>query len=300
MKKTLLAVTALLFITILSKAQTIPNGDFENWVNEGSYTQPVGWLDDDSAFVALYQLVGIPTQSYTPCITQVAGYNGGYAARLNNSIETYSSIPIDTFPGLLDLQFPNTVRPAYFTGYYQFNRTGTDTAIIGMDLTKWNPVTQTSDSLGGAIIYITSSTSGFTAFNLQIGYVSAETPDTIEIGISSTNFLGQGNNNIYYTRNPNSSLIVDQLTFSGTYTGVASAQTTGIVTAYPNPVTDVINFSNLPAAASLVEISDVTGRPVMQSALPAAVNVSALKSGVYIYSISASDGTTLSTSRFVK
>ena len=90
------------------------------------------------------------------------------------------------------------------------------------------------------------------------------------------------------------------LDYSTAITGIANPQSAGSITAYPNPVTDILNFSNLPANATSIQITDVTGRPVMQSALPSVVNVSALKQGVYIYSITDNIGNELTTSRFVK
>ena len=90
------------------------------------------------------------------------------------------------------------------------------------------------------------------------------------------------------------------LNYTPAITGITSAQTTGVITAYPNPAADVINFSNLPTNAANFQIADVTGKAMMQGSLPGSVNVSALKQGVYIYTITDNTGATLVTSRFVK
>jgi len=90
------------------------------------------------------------------------------------------------------------------------------------------------------------------------------------------------------------------LNYTNSLTAITNPQTAGSMTAYPNPATDFINFSDLPPNAASIQITDVTGRQVMQANLSGSVNVSNLKQGVYIYSITDNSGNTLETSRFVK
>ena len=123
-------------------------------------------------------------------------------------------------------------------------------------------------------------------------------PDFADTTVLSSNYSG-GNLTINVSSlNYYNVLVLD---YKNIVTAVTNAQSTGTVIAYPNPVTDVINFSNLPSAATTLEITDITGRLIKQANLSgSAVNVGELKQGVYIYSILGNDGSALYTSRFVK
>jgi len=307
MKKIVLTLTTLLFSTLLSQAQTIPNGDFENWTskttNSISYMEPNGWLDYDSILLTGAQKSNITLISYTPSVTQVAGYGGGFAVQIADNVDEFTdSVETDkdtTLPGLIEMKFSlQGAMPTTFSGYYQFSEgTGiTDTATILFALTQWNTTYNYTQNVGGGFLYFTSNTAGFTTFSMALHYDSAAAPDSAAILIASGNFY-----NPKPILDSGTYIIVDQLSLSGTYvTAVTSAQTTGAVAAYPNPATDVLNFTNLPASAAKVQISDVTGRQVVQTTLPGSIDVSGLTQGIYIYSITDNSGNTLSTSRFVK
>jgi len=313
MRKIVSTLTAILFTALLSTGQTIPNGDFENWKTwKSPYIEPTGWVDGDSVVVteindslsSLYSFF-LKTK-YTPSVTRTTGYNSNYAVKLTNTTNTYTyDIPgiidssvTDTVPGVIGIRFASDSTPAALSGYYKFSETAgvTDTASMEILFTRWNTTYNVPDSLGGGFIYFTITDTGFTPFSIPISYLNGASPDTISIAIASASIIK--NNNVFI---PGTTLIVDQLSFGGqVITAITSAQTLGAVTAYPNPAADIINFSNLPTSAANVQISDVTGRQVAQATLPGSVDVSGLKQGVYIYSITDNGGNTIGTSRFVK
>ena len=308
MRKIVLTLTILLFTTLLSQAQTIPNGDFENWTDDTTntipYMHPTGWLDYDSLILTLTATKKIQLDSYTPAVTKVTGYGGaGYAVQITNNLDEYTdSVVTDqdtTLPGLIEEKFSlGGALPTTLSGYYQFYEDNlvTDTAIVLVQLGQWVDTLGYTKVVGGGFLYFTANTAGFTNFSVALHYDSAAAPDSISIAIASGNLF-----NSKPINDPDTYVIVDQLSLSGTYvTAVTSAQTTGAIAVYPNPATDAINFTNLPASAAKLQISDVTGRQVVQTALTGAVDVSGLKQGVYIYTITDNTGNTLGTSKFVK
>lgn len=307
MKKHLLALT-LVILTFFAKAQTIPNGDFENWNNDGTYMSPTGWASSDSVLQYFESLYSFGNSYYSPSVTQTSGYTGSFAVQLKTTVDTVASLVIDTLgidsvltypvPGFIVDSFTIHSTPTTLNGYYQFSEDVAvqDTALIAIQLY------QAGDSVGSGKFLIYNTTSGYTSFSIPITYYnSGATPDTAIILISSTySFDTSQFATMTPTFHKNTTLIVDDLSFNG-FTGVTTQSTTVAIAAYPNPASDLVNFSNLPANAATVEITDVTGRPVKQTALTGTgVNIGDLSQGVYIYTISAGDGTTITTSRFVK
>ena len=125
--------------------------------------------------------------------------------------------------------------------------------------------------------------------------ISPDFTDTVAL---SSSYNGE---NLTITVNSLNYYDVVVLDYKNVVTAVTNPQSTGIITAYPNPVNDIINFSNLPSNAANVQITDVTGRLVKQGTISGSgVDVSGLNQGVYIYTILGNDGSTLYTSRFVK
>lgn len=79
--------------------------------------------------------------------------------------------------------------------------------------------------------------------------------------------------------------------FYNTLTEIEKAATT--VQVYPNPATDVVNFTIEYNKAKMVKITDITGREVTTANFDinaAQVNVSTFKAGIYLYQIMDVDG----------
>jgi len=130
---------------------------------------------------------------------------------------------------------------------------------------------------------------------LSVYMISPDFSDTVVLG---SNYNGGSLTVNISSLNYYNVLVLD---YKNIITAITSAKSAGAIVAYPNPASDVINFSNLPLAAASIEITDVTGRLVKQAKFSdSVINVGELKQGVYIYSILDNDGTALYTSRFVK
>ena len=61
------------------------------------------------------------------------------------------------------------------------------------------------------------------------------------------------------------------------------------VSVYPNPFSDVLNISDVKGVKS-ISVNDVSGREVKSLAPAAELNLSSLKSGLYIVNLKMEDG----------
>jgi hypothetical protein len=198
--------------------------------------------------------------------------------------------------------FPISSRPSFLTGFYQFTQGGSgtkpniDTAFIAVGFTKYNTSTKNTDSIGGGFFFITTTKAVFTPFSIPIFYLpnfAGVTPDTATILISSS---------IAQKSFPNTSLIIDDLSFASA-TGVKTALfTKGLPSTYPNPINTDLNISNLPKEIAFIEIKDFAGSTVFSSSIneeTVHISLSDFNNGIYFYSLKEEDGTTVYNSKFV-
>lgn len=146
--------------------------------------------------------------------------------------------------------------------------------MVAVYFTKWNAVTQSSDSVGGGVAVVLGSLSGWNAMNIPITYFSSATPDTAIIAIfSSMNAPVEG-----------SFIKIDDLGFSsvsgiGENSGIAD-----VIKLFPSPATDVFTVS-AERTIQQVSVMDMTGRTVLEQGTNASqitLNVADLKPGRYL------------------
>ena len=242
MRATLLPIALL---PLLASAQ-IPNGDFENWVDQGGYSDPVGWLTYDFTITP----GGWPVSTVEP---GTPGASGNY-----HCVITTQQVPLGpTIQGWIsagtsgtNAGFPYTARPAVLTGQWQYGIQPNDTAQVTVALI--NGATQTFIAQG--ILEVTGSLANWQTFEVPLTYFNAETPDTAYIQIvSSISFS-----------NPvvGSFMKVDDLAFSGSV-GVNEIGEHAPMQLFPNPGKDQVTLS-LPPGPNIITLFDATGRMVLQ------------------------------------
>lgn len=165
-----------------SRAQVVPNGDFENW-NSVAYEEPAGWYTGNPRDVQRFGL---------PCVTRVAGVSG-YAIRVQSNIvgaDTSDSYFINTANPCADPQnwtggVPYSQQPGAITGSFRYNLLGNDTAALVVVFRK------NGLHIGDNMFLIrgTGTQSTFTTFSYPV--VCAGVPDTIIIA-AATNVKGAG------------------------------------------------------------------------------------------------------------
>lgn len=202
-----------MFIGYVAISQTaMPNGEFENWQDVES---PESW--DASNIHDTY--LGFPVNIITVEQSNDS-YSGNFSVRMQ-SMQIMTGFPIS--PGFITLGtfwysispqdggasggIPFTERPDSISGYYKSTVTSGDYTSVHLDL--WN----SNGTVGTAIFQNGNSVADWTYFSAPIDYANAETPDSINIIISSSDFYNQAN-----IKN-GSTLYLDDLSF--VYNGVS-------------------------------------------------------------------------------
>jgi hypothetical protein len=184
-----------LFIALLalpSKAQTIPNADFENW-SIVSFDQPDQWVTYNNYTAPVYP------------VTKVTGFTNDairLETKLWNSNPTQGYVAntqgdVTNFEGGI----PYVYQPAALTGYYKYSIMTGDTAYIGVIFKN------SGTPISVNYFTITGSQSTFTSFNFPIPAMGMN-PDTMIMFASSSTYFGTG-------IAVGSFLEIDQLAFTG-------------------------------------------------------------------------------------
>lgn len=187
--KIALAAISVLYIAIASNAQQIPNADFENWAGG----EPDSWNTTNMSVL------------FTPftTVTRETGnpQNGASSARLETVTKNIFLVGPVTLPGVLTLGVlnidpvnqtagisggtPFTGRPEALSGYFRYLPSAGDNCFIGLGLTRWNNGVR--DTIGFAVYGDNITTNDWTAFTVPLIYLFTETPDTMNIGLISSN-----------------------------------------------------------------------------------------------------------------
>ncbi len=164
----------------------------------------------------------------------------------------------------------------------KYNNVGGDTAIVAAMLTKWNSATQSSDSVGLALAFITNTITSYTLMSVPFQYFNTETPDTaiiIVISNATEDFIA------------GSKLWVDDFSLSGiaSISEVSAAN----VSIYPNPTTTELMLEMVIPIKGTIEIYDANGKKVRVCALNGtntSVSVADMPRNTYIYFIKDNSG----------
>ncbi len=289
MKLTLrIALPALICLPAMAFSQSLPNGDMEIWepLLLGSGEKPTGWDTPDVIASAL----GISDRVVEKESGDVE--SGSFAARLTTKDLT-APPPIGTLtvPGVLALGTiifdPLTLevdvvgglamseRPEGLVGYYSYAPATGDTMSISVVAFKEGA------QIGGGVFQSSVASSGYEAFTLPIAYATADVPDTIRVVILSSSGFGSAV--------AGSSLLVDNMMFTGisSVDGLAAA---GIkTTLYPNPTSDFLNVENPKDVTLTAEVFNINGTKVAEELLPSGLNQIAVgnyPAGMYMVRIS--------------
>lgn len=268
--KSLFGAAALVVCTTMSFSQ-IPNAGFEIW----SGGNPDGWATSNVVDVA------------TPVTQSVTARSGSSAARG----EVVAFPDIGAIQPLLQsgvdaTGFQVSQRHATLSGYYQFSPQSGDQFTVNCGMYKG----QSAVGIGAAAI--TAAAGTYTQFDVMIEYFTDDVPDTCII-----QFMIIGPTGADY--HLGSWVLIDDLSFSGTVTGIGQGNSQPIQFAlaqnFPNPFNPSTKISfdlSEPGITTLV-VYDLLGRQVATLAsgfLSAGthsriLNAEHLPSGVYVYQL---------------
>jgi hypothetical protein len=290
MIKRLLTIS-MLSVSLFGTAQQLPNNGFENWTSGN----PNSWGSFDEMLSGL----GV---TGTTLETQVSPGNSGTSAcqlmtqtvlLLQTTVPgVINSGPI-TYGSQVDFALsPYSGTPTDYTFSYKFSPVSGDTAGTQVVFTKWNSATNTRDTIAYGGDLIVGAANNFTLRSVPITWlVTGVAPDSVSmIFLSSAGFVAQ----------PNTKFIVDDVNMVFPL-GITEPFMLNDIAVFPNPATDIVNFSSKNHAASLVEIFDFSGKLVISQEIEngnSSVNTTAFAPGVYMYRIMDVNGNEIKSSKF--
>jgi len=277
-KQTILAI-ALMFTVVISKAQSIPNGNFEAWSNPSGYNVPDGWetLNDMTTGAGVYTATR-------------GGTSSDYYLKLTSQTVTGMGVmPGMAVSGMLDMNnltalsgFPFAFRPVAFTVKWLYmGNSSNDVGFVHVILTKWNSGMNMRDTIGMVMQDLGGMVMTWSNFNIPITYMSTDVPDSCTITMSASGSNPEAGSYLY----------VDNLSFSGIIAGVENTEITGSFKIFPNPATqDIqIDLSGLKSSAQQFEITHLTGKTVAtkpsNGSLLQTISVAELPAGNYLIRI---------------
>lgn len=288
MKKSIFLLS-ILFLSLASFAQTIPNSDFESWESNTlpPYEQPDPWNTPNP---------------YTSILGQVSvsksndAFSGSYSAQLKTIEIEYASNKIYA-PGLLtyadfkidfislDYTFGGGVflqqKVSKLKGKYKYQGAEGDSASVLIYCYR-HPEGQGIDTIGVGLTFLHDA-EAWTDFSVDMQFFNSRTPDTFNVLIMSTGTFEVG----YMP--PGSVLYVDDITIDTTLSAIPTNQSQQ-AKHYPNPTSNklVIELEKDGNERTL-SIIDINGRLVKEIIFDGntvIADVSFLSEGIYTYRIS--------------
>lgn len=289
MKKTILSMVAATLVSVSAFAQ-IPNNSFENWTSAGSYSNPDNWdnLNSMTSSMSVYT-----------CTKGTGGASGGGASYLklvSKNVSGMGVMPGVAVCGTINMTtfkpqsgFAFASRPQKLTGSWQYMASGSDAGFVAVYLTKWNAGMMMRDTIAKATQSLSGMAMSWAAFNLTLNYMSSATPDSAMIIFSASGATPVANSYLY----------VDNISFSGTVTGIKNNESIiANTTVFPNPATDniAIEMSLQKTSTVKLQLVDMTGKIVkelnvgeIQGKHTSMINTANIAKGTYFLKIMAND-----------
>lgn len=283
-KSLTLACLMLCSNTITAQSDSVPNGNFEQWINSGAYEDPAGW--GTLNWLVIYDIP--PT-----CIKTTDAYAGNYALSLEAK-EYDGFFGLDTIAGwAFTGTFPENGDPRYgfalnsrpneLSGYYKFQSAVPDSFQIAVVLTKWDSASNSQVTIGAGELVDTQNISVYTPFTINIEYFSSDMPDSATIHLlasASSDDSGEG-------AIPGSILKIDELFFGYPTGKLEPVFSDRKAVVYPNPATEYIDVFNQAGCNCELVLFDLQGNPVMRTNIAqtgvSQVKTGSLANGAYFY-----------------
>ncbi|HRY33030.1 MAG TPA: PCMD domain-containing protein [Bacteroidales bacterium] len=206
--KPLLLIIILFVSAFITKGQNIPNAGMENWISSGSWSDPQFWDSPNQ------QTTAIPFIGAAVVSKSNDAFSGSWSARLENKSFIAFTVPGLLTLGQLDIDLVNmnfglrggvafNQRPVKLKGYYKYTQQGNDSCAVAALFYKHNPGGW-QDTVGLAWFIGNSTVSQWTQFEAVVDWYTSDTPDTMNILISSS---------ASFTATAGSVLLVDDLFF---------------------------------------------------------------------------------------
>jgi Secretion system C-terminal sorting domain len=283
MKKQLFVI-AFLCTAIGAKAQTFPNGGFENWINNGSFEEPQYWSG-----MNVMSMFGAPATA----TKSTSSHSGTYALKLTTSVSDFGGDgEMDTLPGIIMLGnsdlingnstmgTPFSARPDSLVGWYKLISPSNTPFQLQFISTKWNVSTQNADAISSGS-FEGNASSNYIRFSVPILYLDNGTPDSIQV------YLGNSTDESITTNQ----LFIDDLSFVYNNTAGVNEFSTDVSMA-PNPFNHELRIQSEKRIKEIV-IVDIQGKTIMNQITNESntiIETSSFDSGIYYCSLLLEDG----------
>lgn len=190
MKIAIVVFFAALCVPFGLHAQVPANGNLEDWQQSqsGLYEQPTGGF-----WTTLNPLRDLGAPVTVEKVTDAC--QGQYAAKLTT--KSFSTLLVagllasGTFNASnllnpLTIGSPFTQKPANYKGCYKYSPVGGDSCAIISIITRWNTQTNQRDTIAEAGGVFANAVDSYTNFDFPYTYYSQDTPDTIQLVLSSS------------------------------------------------------------------------------------------------------------------
>lgn len=274
----------MLLIMTISYSQSIPNNGFETWTNTSGYNIPASWgtMNPYTTSTSIYTCT-----KGTPGIT---GSTAAYIKLVSKSVTGMGIVPGMAVSGVLnsdktyDSGFSFNYRPTSLNGSWQYMGSGSDVGFVKILMTRINPTTLLTETIGSGIYNLSGMVMSWTTFSIPITYTTADTPDHCQIVLSSSGSTPVANSYLY----------VDNLNF--TMPLKVNEFDTNNVDIYPNPSKGIISidYSKVNDKVQNIEVIDMIGNKVIND-LPnenqlSKLNIDFLSNGIYLLKIKTENG----------
>lgn len=275
-KKILTLATALMFTTMISEAQSIPNAGFETWTNMGTYGVPDSW----STLNQMTSSAGVFTAQ------SGAGNVGTYCIKLTSrnvtgmgvmpGVATSGTLNQSTFQPING--FAYAVRSANLTGKWQHMISGSSQGYVDVQLTRWDAGMNMRMPVATGHLTLSGMAMSWANFTVPLTYSDqTNAPDSCMITLSASGTAPTDGDYLW----------VDNLAFAGTVAPLAIIDVKETENSvYPNPVSSTLNIKNN-IGVNEICIFDMTGKMVLYTKEEniKSINVSKLPIGNYSYKL---------------
>ncbi len=290
MKNILLLLTSFLAV-LHTNSQSLVNEDFESWIDNTAFIDPEGWvtLNDFNAEFGLPVTVIKSTESE----------NGMYAAHMQTFTFVDGNNNTDTLPAAMvygtdingSLQYPWSKRLKTISFYYKYKPNGADTGIFFLSVGYRDKKNNRLVDQGGAFFIFTTEQKNYTKVSLPLYWSSNYKCDTIKIAFLNSLEKANGNRN-----KPGTILLIDHVSTEWENFPVVAIQPNpeSEIKVFPNPAEDRLFISGWSDPSSEVVVTDLQGRVIKKGTLETnAIDITALKSGMYMISLLSSENETV-------
>ena len=261
----------IIFFIFLYKniiGQEIQNSDFESFqpdsLSPGQvYPKAIGWEEDDPSSNWIIKTNESHSGNFAIFLGRTYS-EGLWSPHILSNGENIYYKGTDGWTHHRPSGSPISFKPEKITGYYKYKFVypPTDSALVKIILTKFNPTNKVNDTIGYGEKKL-GSTDNYIPFDVNISDLKPSVlPDSITISFIASSLEGHGNAFACGTRNSCSYLYIDDLSFFSTL-NVIENQKKLKINVFPNPTYGIFNIKIKSGSKNIkISVLNITGQTI--------------------------------------